>query len=82
MPEPPPDRRQHLLERPETRRVARLAVSLLGVSLLASATWGLLALWHLVRRGRLIREQLGPTHAGRLPESEIKLTEQREPEPP
>jgi len=72
MPEPSPDpRRRHLeLERPEARRVGRLAVSLLGIGIVAIAAWGLLILWHLVRRGRLIRERLDPPRPVRLPEIE------------
>lgn len=92
MPEPSPDpRRRHLeLERPEARRVGRLAVSLLGIGIVAIAAWGLLILWHLVRRGRLIRERLGPPRPVRPPEietgTEVEATpgqpERRESETP
>jgi hypothetical protein len=48
-----------LLERPDARpRVSRAVASLLGATVLAIAVLGDLVIWHLVRRGRLIREGL------------------------
>ena len=57
--EPPKDRRP-LLERPDLKpaeraRIGRAVAILLGWGLVASAVLGLLALWHLVRRGRVLR---------------------------
>ena len=64
---PPPDNRSRtpLLDRrdlpPSQRaRIGRLAASLLGWGLVASTVLGLLALWHLVRRGRILRANLAP----------------------
>jgi hypothetical protein len=61
---------------PETRRPSAEAHRRIAR---AAATWGLLTLgsvavlaalivWHLVRRGRLIRQNLGPPRVVRLPE--------------
>jgi hypothetical protein len=63
MPEPEPPRSQlrRLLERPDARpRVSRAVASLLAASILALAAFGALVIWHLVRRGRLIRDRLNP----------------------
>ena len=47
--------------RPEIRRrVRRLAATWMGLVLGAVATLSALILWHLVRRGRLLRENLAP----------------------
>jgi hypothetical protein len=40
------------------------------MGLVAIAAIGALAIWHLVRRGRLIRERLNPPRDARLPEVE------------
>ena len=71
MPEPPaPDRPPRLLGRPEARRkVARAVVSLLGVGIASIGVIGALMIWHLVRRGRLIREGLNPPRVVRLPDA-------------
>ncbi|MCA1686019.1 MAG: hypothetical protein LC745_08555 [Planctomycetia bacterium] len=76
MPEPPPDppkpepRRtelRRLLGRPDAApRVRRAVARLLGVSVISIGAVGALAIWHLVRRGRLIRERLVPPRAVRL----------------
>ncbi len=49
-------------------RVGRAASSVLFVGLVAIIAIGALAIWHLVRRGRLIRERLGPPRIVRLPD--------------
>ena len=58
-------RSKPLLERddlsPRDRnRIGLAASALLGAGLVATAAIGWLAIWHLVRRGRLIRERLDP----------------------
>jgi hypothetical protein len=73
---PPLDRRP-LLERPDLKpeervRIGRAVVSLLGWGLFATAVLGLLALWHLIRRGRLLRANLSPPKPVSLPEIERK----------
>jgi len=70
-------RRVPLLERddltPEERaRIGRAAATLLGWGLVATAVLGLLALWHLVRRGRILRANLAPPKVVSLPESPSK----------
>ena len=42
--------------------------SLLGTGLVAFAAFGALLIWHIVRRGRLIRERLSAPRVVRLPE--------------
>jgi hypothetical protein len=69
--------RQPLLERPDLKpeervRIGRAAVTLLGWGLFASAVLGLLALWHLVRRGRVLRANLATPKVVSLPEIEEK----------
>lgn len=50
-----------LAERPEARhRLARAVGGLLAVTLVTVAAMGVLLIWHLRRRARLIREQLAP----------------------
>ena len=66
-----------LLERPglkpeERVRIGRAVVVLLGWGLFATAVLGLLALWHLVRRGRALRANLAPPRSVSLPEAERK----------
>jgi hypothetical protein len=60
--EPRPSRlRQILDQQPQARRrLGRAVASLLGASLVAVAALGALLIWHLIRRGRLIRERLSP----------------------
>jgi hypothetical protein len=61
--------RRILDERPEARpRLGRAIASLLGTGLVALAALGGLVIWHLVRRGRLIRERLEPPRPVQLPE--------------
>jgi len=45
------------------------------------AAMGILIIWHLVRRGRLIREGLAPPRVVPLPEVERAGTENEEPKP-
>jgi hypothetical protein len=69
--EPPP--KVPLLERPDLAprvrtRIGWAAAAFLGAGLVAIVALGSLAIWHLVRRGRLIRERLGQPRDVRLPE--------------
>lgn len=67
--EPPPRRLRQLLRQPGAReRIAPAVARLLGVGLVAIAAIGALTIWHLIRRGRLIRERLGPPRPARLPD--------------
>lgn len=74
MPEPPPSRLRRLLnEHPRDRsRFANAVASLLGVGLVALVALGFLVVWHLIRRGRLIREGLSPPRKVGLTEFEIE----------
>ena len=70
MPEPEPKRSRlrQLLERPDARpRVSRAVASLLAASVVSIAVLGVLLIWHLVRRGRLIRQGLHPPRPVRWP---------------
>jgi hypothetical protein len=74
MPEPDPEREpkrsrlSQLLERPDARpRVSRAVASLLAVSIVAIAALGVLLIWHLARRARLIREGLNRPRPVRWP---------------
>lgn len=61
--------RKILDEHPEARRrIGRAVAELLGATLIAVAAIGALVIWHLIRRGRLIRERLSPPQNVRLPE--------------
>ena len=66
-----------LLERddlkPEERiRIGRAVAVLLGWGLAASTVLALLAIWHLIRRGRVLRANLAPPKTVSLPEIEAK----------
>ncbi len=50
------------------RRLGEAVAALLGTALVALVAIGGLLIWHLVRRGRLIRERLAPPKAVRMPE--------------
>lgn len=64
MAEPRPSRLRQLLERPDARpRITRAVASLLGAGVASIGVLGILTIWHLVRRGRLIREKLPPPRA-------------------
>jgi hypothetical protein len=71
-PPPEPHRsrlRQILDEHPQARsRIGRAVAILLGTTLVAVAAIGALAIWHLIRRGRLIRQRLNPPRRVWLPE--------------
>ncbi len=65
--------RRPLLERPDLkpadrRRIGRALIPLLGWGLAASALLGFLALWHLIRRGRVLRANLAAPKKVSLPE--------------
>jgi hypothetical protein len=88
MPELKPDGRRSrlrdLLDRPEARpRVTQAVARLLGVTIAAIGVIGVLVIWHLVRRGRLIRNRLRPPRATLLPEPEAgpDLDLELDPEP-
>jgi hypothetical protein len=58
-----------LREGPEARRrLARAVAALLGTALIALGAIGVLLIWHVVRRGRLIQERLDPPRNVRMPE--------------
>jgi len=84
MPDPEPKRSQlrRLLQQPAARgRVSRAVSSLLAASVVSIAVLGALLIWHLVRRGRMIRQSLAPRRPVRWPvlepdsESAAKPTE-------
>ncbi len=50
------------------RRIGRAAAAWLGLALAAITVIGVLVVWHLSRRARLIREGLGPPRDVRLPD--------------
>lgn len=56
------------LTRGDRVRIGRAVSWLLCAGLASVAAIGALAIWHLVRRGRLIRERLGPPKVVRLPD--------------
>ncbi|MFI5455201.1 MAG: hypothetical protein ACHRXM_07080 [Isosphaerales bacterium] len=61
--------RRILDEHPAARpRLGRAVAVLLGTGLVAFAALGALLLWHVKRRGRLIRERLNSPRIVRLPE--------------
>jgi hypothetical protein len=68
--EPRPSRlRQILEEQPQARsRLGRAVAILLGTTLVAVAAVGALVIWHLIRRGRLIKQRLNPPRQVWLPE--------------
>jgi hypothetical protein len=71
VPGPAPSRLRRLMERPDARRkVVRAVASLLGVGIATIGVIGALLIWHLVRRGRLIREGLNPPREVHLPRIE------------
>jgi hypothetical protein len=52
------------------RRIGHAAVTWLSLLLVGMVAFSAFVIWHLVRRGRLIRDQLGPPRAVDLPELE------------
>jgi len=84
MPEPEPKRSRlrQLLERPDARpRVSRAVASLLAASVVSIAVLGVLLIWHLVRRGRLIRQGLHPPRPVRWPALEPGEPSELQPPP-
>jgi hypothetical protein len=75
--EPRPSRlRQILEEQPQARgRIGRAVAALLGTGLVALAALGALLIWHLIRRGRLIRERLSPPRKVGLPDADADAEE-------
>jgi hypothetical protein len=61
--------RRILEEHPESRpRLVRAFAELIGATLVALVAVGGLLIWHIIRRGRLVRERLGPPRTVDLPE--------------
>ena len=56
-------------------------MSLLGASVVTIAALGALIIWHLVRRGRLIREGLKPPQRPRWPEIPTDLDPEAKSDP-
>lgn len=80
MPEPPRSRLRALLEHPRARApVTRAVVGLLAVALVSVGALGALVVWHLLRRGRLIRDRLGPPRDTLLSSLETEETNPRRP---
>ncbi len=52
----------------ERKRLAEAVAALLGTAIVAIAAIGGLVIWHLIRRGRLIRERQGPPRIVRWPD--------------
>ncbi len=66
--------------KPDERvRIGRAAAVLLGWGLFATAALGLLALWHLIRRGRIVRANLSPPRSVSLPEPDQNSSDPRPP---
>jgi hypothetical protein len=61
---------RHELKPEERARIGRAVVVLLGWGLVATTLLGLLALWHLVRRGRALRANLTQPRSVSLPEDD------------
>ena len=80
--EPRPSRLRRILqERPEARaRLGRTVAALLGTALIALAAIGVLVIWHLVRRGRLIRDRLNSPQIVRLPELPAREVDGHDPD--
>jgi hypothetical protein len=53
----------------ERKRLAEAIAALLGTALVALAAVGGLLIWHLVRRGRIIRGRLDPPRIVRTPDT-------------
>ena len=51
--------------------LGRAVASLIGTALVAAVVLWCLIIWHLMRRGRLIRERLSPPRVVRLPEPDV-----------
>jgi hypothetical protein len=61
--------RRILEEHPESRpRLARAFAELIGATLVTLVAVAALLIWHIIRRGRLVRERLGQPRAVELPE--------------
>lgn len=50
------------------KQLGEAVAALLGTALVALAAIGGLVIWHLVRRGRIIRDRLDPPRIVRMPE--------------
>jgi len=82
MPEPRRSRLRQLLERPGARRpLGRAVASLLGATVVSIGVIGALVVWHLIRRGRMIRERLGPPRDVCLPDLTDRVASSTPPAP-
>lgn len=82
MPEPRRSHLRQLLERPGARRpLGRAIASLLGATVVSIGVIGVLVIWHLIRRGRVIRQQLGPPRDVGLPDLADRLASSTPPAP-
>ena len=82
MPEPRRSRLRQLLERPGARRpLGRAVASLLGATVVSIGVIGALVIWHLIRRGQVIRQRLGPPRDVGLPDLTERLATSRPPAP-
>ncbi len=80
--EPPRTRLRQLLDDPKARGpVAQAVARLLAVVVVSIGVIGVLVIWHLIRRGRLIREGLSPPRNVSLPEPEPGSGTHQEPHP-
>jgi hypothetical protein len=59
--------------------LGRAVAALIATALAASVVLWILIIWHLVRRGRLIRERLSPPRVVRLPEVDVSEMPNDEP---
>lgn len=55
----------------ERKRLAEAVAALLGTALVAITAIGGLVIWHLIRRGRLIRERQAPPRIVRWPAPDL-----------
>ena len=79
MPEPRRSWLRRLLDRPDAApRIRQAVASLLGVGVASIGVVGWLTIWHLVRRGRLIREGLNPPKDVRLPDLDLETKTDRD----
>jgi hypothetical protein len=76
MPSPRTQLRKILEESPEARpRVVQAVAALIGTALIALAALSALLIWHIMRRGRLVRERLGAPRVVHLPDLPEKSDE-------
>ncbi|CAN5730654.1 hypothetical protein BH23PLA1_BH23PLA1_37730 [soil metagenome] len=64
------------------RRIGRASAALLGMILAALSMLSALLIWHLVRRGRIVRQRLGPPRPIQWPDLEVRDRSTDPEEPP